>query len=85
MEAHTEKRKVAGEYRSTSQGAVAGGMPVNLWLPQASASPQRGGPLATLGGPWHGVAEVYQILRQGPGCKMSENITLKTITKYVSR
>lgn len=66
--AHIEKQKVVGECRSTSQGAVAGGTPVNLWLPQACASPQRGGPLASLGGPWHEVVKAYQVWSaQGPG------------------
>lgn len=47
----TEKRTVVGECHSTSQGAGPGGRPVNLWRPQACASPQRGGPLASLSGP----------------------------------
>lgn len=35
--AHTEKQKVVGECRSTSQGAEAGGRLANLWLQQACA------------------------------------------------
>lgn len=65
--AHTEKQKVVGERRNTSQEAVAGGTLVNFWLPQACASPQRGGPLASLGESWHEVAESYQVWAQGPG------------------
>lgn len=65
--AHTEKQKVVGEDRNTSQRAVAGGTLVNLWLPQAYASPRRGGPLAFLDGPWHEVEGPYQVWAQGPG------------------
>lgn len=80
MEGHTEKPKVVGGCHSTSQGAVAGYTLVNPWLPQACASPQRGGPLASFGGPWHEVAEAYQVwVAQGPyyrnKCQIKENIT----------
>ncbi len=61
---------MAGEDHSTSQGAVAGGTLVNLWLPQACASPQRGGLLAFLDGAWHEVAGPYQFWAQGPGCRI---------------
>lgn len=68
-----------GECHSTSQGAVAGGTLANLWLPQACASPQRGGPPASLDGPWREVAEAYQVWAQGPGCRkkcqIKENMT----------
>lgn len=66
--AHTEDQKVVGEYQGrTCQRAVAGGTLVNLWVPQASASPQRGGLQAFWGGPWHEVAEAYRVWAQSPG------------------
>lgn len=65
--AHTEMQKVVGECHSTSQRAVTGGRLVNLWVPQAYASPQTGGLLASLGGQWHEVAESYRVWAQGPG------------------
>ena len=58
MGGHTEKQKVAGERRSTYQDAVPGGTLASLWLPRACAS-QRGGLLASWGGPCHVVA--YQV------------------------
>ena len=63
---HTEKQRVVGERRSTYQRAVAGGTLVNLWPPLACALPQRGGPLASLGGPWHEVAVAYRVWASGP-------------------
>lgn len=62
MRAHTEKQKVVGESQSkTSQGAVAAGTLANLSLLRAYASPQRDGLLASWDGPWHEVAEAYQV------------------------
>lgn len=70
MKSHTEDQKVVGEYQSrTSQRAVAGGTLANLWVPLASASPQRGGLQASWGGPWHEVAEACQVWAQSPGYK----------------
>ena len=63
---HTEKQMVVGERHSTSQRAVAGGTLVNLWVPPACALPRRGGPLASLGGPWHEVAVAYRVWASGP-------------------
>lgn len=51
VQAHTEKRAVVGEYRSTFQGVVAEGKLAGLWVVQTCASPQRGGQLASLSGP----------------------------------
>ena len=83
---HTEKQRAVGECHSTSQGAVAGGTPANLWLPQACALPQRGGPLASLGGPWREAAEAYQVSAvQGPGCRSKCQVKVNITWMMVSQ
>lgn len=77
MGAHTEKPKVVSECRSTSQGAEAGRTLATLWEEQAYVSPQRGGQLASLGGPGHEVAEPYRAWAQGPGYKRKCTIKKK--------
>lgn len=69
MGARTEMQRVVLGCHSTSRGAAAGGTLENLWLPQACASPQGGGPPAFLGETWHEVAEAFQAWAQGPGCR----------------
>lgn len=66
MWAHTEKQKVVGGFHSTFQGFEAGGKLENLSVPQACASSQKDGPLASLGGQWHEAAEGFQVWVQGP-------------------
>lgn len=59
-------RQVVDECHSTYQRFEGGGTLVNLWVPQACVSNQRGDPLASLGGPWDDVAAAYQVWAPSP-------------------